>query len=63
MINTEMLIGGIVALIIGIIIYAARTYIPPTTAQKIAVIGAIILSILGITLIVLSFILPLVGYP
>lgn len=57
MVSYDMLFGGIIALVIGIILFAIRTYIPPV-ATKFAEIGGIILSILGILLIVLSVVLP-----
>jgi hypothetical protein len=60
-IDIDMLIGGIIALVVGIILYAIIRYIPPG-ASTIAKIVGIILAILGVILILLSFILPLVGY-
>lgn len=53
-----MLIAGIVALVIGIILYAIKNYLPPGAVVA-AKIGGIILSILGIVLIVLAVVLPL----
>ena len=58
MVLIDMLIGGIVALVIGVILFAIKNYLPPgaTIAAK---IGGIILSIVGIVLIVLAVLLPL----
>lgn len=59
MVNVDMLIGGIIALVIGVILYAIQTYLPPV-AKKFAAIGGIILAVLGIVIIVLSVVLPLI---
>jgi len=47
------LVAGIVLLVIAIILFAIRGFIPSGVAQTLATIGAIILAILGILLIIL----------
>lgn len=59
MVDIDLLIGGIVALVIGVILYVVKNYLPPV-AEKFAAVGGIILAIIGVVLIVLSVILPLV---
>lgn len=60
MVDVDMLIGGIIALVIGVILYAVKGYMPPV-AEKFAIVAGIILSIIGIVLIVLSVVLPIIS--
>jgi uncharacterized membrane protein YczE len=48
-----MLIEGIIVLIIGVVLFAIQSIIPPD-ARKIAYIAAVILVIIGLVLIVLG---------
>jgi hypothetical protein len=57
MVDTGMLIGGIIALVIGFILYAIKPELP-VRAQKISSIGGMILAVIGIVLIILAVLLP-----
>jgi uncharacterized membrane protein YczE len=48
-----MLIEGIIVLIIGVVLFAIQSIIPPE-GRKVAYVGAVILVIIGIVLIVLG---------
>lgn len=61
-IDTSMLITGIVVLIIGIILYVAARYAPGEGGiSKILSFGGIILALIGVVLIILAILLPLIN--
>ena len=58
-VDTSMLITGILILVIGVILYFTVRYAPDATLSKIIHILAFVLMVIGVTLIIIALLMPL----